>query len=145
VNHLVRTDYAYSLLTAVANKTTSLIAAMILTRVFAPEAMGAFFFSTALASLLLLFTTFGTHIHLVRAVARCREQALDRLGEVIELRLPLTGVALLALAGTTLVLAPDLAPVMMLSAMFVLIGDFTNTFGASSSGCSNSGSGSWLP
>lgn len=130
MNHLIRTDYVFSLLTAVANKTPSLIAAMILTRVFAPEVMGGFFFSTALAFLVLLLTTFGTHIHLVRAVARDPVQGLGRLGEVVEFRLPLTGLALLAIVGLAVILAPDLMPVMTLTAMFILIGDFTNTFGA---------------
>ena len=130
MNHLLRTDYVFSLLTAVANKTPGLIAAMILTRFFAPEVMGGFFFSTALAFLVLLFTTFGTHIHLVRAVARDPERGLGRLGDVIGLRLPLTGLALLALAGAAVILAPGLMPVMILTATFVLLGDFANTFGA---------------
>jgi O-antigen/teichoic acid export membrane protein len=130
VNQLIRTDYVYSLLTAVANKAPSLMAAMILTRVFAPEIMGGFFFSTALAFLVLLFTTFGTHVHLVRAVARDPERGRDRLGEVLELRLVLTSVALLALAGGALFLAPELMPVLILSAIFVLVGDFANSFGA---------------
>lgn len=130
MNHLIRTDYVFSLLTAVANKAPSLIAAMILTRVFAPEVMGGFFFATALAFLVLLFTTFGTHIHLVRAVAQDPERGLGHLGEVIELRLPLTALALLALAGGALILAPDLVPVVILTAIFVLVGDFANSFGA---------------
>ena len=103
---------------------------MILTRVFAPEVMGTVFFSTALAYLVLLFTTFGTHIHLVRAVARNPGQGLGHLGEVLELRLPLTALALLLLGGGALVFAPALAPVVTLVAVFVLIGDFTNSFGA---------------
>jgi O-antigen/teichoic acid export membrane protein len=103
---------------------------MILTRVFTPEAMGGFFFATALAFLVLLLTTFGTHLHLVRAVARDPERGLDRLGEVIELRLPLTALALLVLSGGALVFAPAVAPVMALTSAFVLVGDFANSFGA---------------
>ena len=84
---------------------------MILTRVFTPETTGGFFFATALAFLVLLFTTFGTHIHLVRAVARDPEKGLERLGEVIKLRVPLTALALLVLSGGALVFAPAIAPV----------------------------------
>ena len=103
---------------------------MILTRVFAPEAMGTFFFSTALAFLVLLFTAFGTHVHLVRAVARTPERGLDQLGDVLGLRLPLTALALLLLGGATLAFAPALAPVMILASIAVLVGDFANSFGA---------------
>lgn len=103
---------------------------MILTRVFSPDAMGGFFFATALAFLALLFTTFGTHFHLVRAVARDPDRGLDQLGEVIKLRVPLTGLALLVLSGGALILAPAVAAVVALTAIFVLVGDFANTFGA---------------
>jgi O-antigen/teichoic acid export membrane protein len=103
---------------------------MILTRVFTPDAMGEFFFAIALASLVLLFTTFGTHFHLVRAVARDPDRGLDRLGEVIKLRVPLTGLALLVLSGGALMLAPAVAPIVALTSVFVLVGDFANTFGA---------------
>jgi O-antigen/teichoic acid export membrane protein len=78
----------------------------------------------------LLFTTFGTHIHLVRAVAREPEPGLDRSGEVIKLRLPLTAPALIVLSGGALTFAPAVAPVVALTSIFVLITDFTNTFGA---------------
>jgi O-antigen/teichoic acid export membrane protein len=103
---------------------------MILTRVFSPDAMGEFFFAVALASLVLLLTTFGTHFHLVRAVARDPDRGLDRLGEVIKLRLPLTGLALLVLSGGAVMFAPAVAPVVALTSVFVLVGDFANTFGA---------------
>jgi O-antigen/teichoic acid export membrane protein len=129
-DRLIRTDYFYSLAVAVAAKAPALVAAMILTRAFAPEVMGGFFVSTAIAALVLLFTTFGTHIHLVRAVARDPERGLIRLGEVIQLRVPLTALALFALAGGSAIFAPDLMPVMTLAAVYVLCGDFANSFGA---------------
>jgi len=92
--------------------------------------MGTFFFSTALCFLVLLFTAFGTHIHLVRAVARTPERGLDHLGEVLGLRLPLTALALLLLGGAALAFAPAFAPVLVLASVFVLIGDLANSFGA---------------
>ncbi len=107
---------------------------MILTRVFPPEAMGVFFFATALTFLVLLFTTFGTHIHLVRAVARAPERGLDELGAVLGLRLPLTSLALLLLGGAVLAIAPALAPILVLASIFMLIGDFANSFGADMTG-----------
>lgn len=126
----IRTDYLFALLTQVVNKAPSLVAAMILTRVFDPQIMGTFFFSTALAFLVLLFTTFGTHSHLVRAVAREPARGLDHLGDVIELRLALTTLALLVMGGGALAFAPAIAPVVVLTAIYVLIGDLYNTFGS---------------
>jgi hypothetical protein len=49
---------------------------------------------------------------------------------MIKLRVPLTSLALVGLSGWSLMFAPAVAPVMALTSIFVLVGDFANTFGA---------------
>ena len=62
-------DLLFSLLTQLSNKAPGLIAAMILTRVFPVNQMGGFFFASVYSFFFSLLVTFGTNLHLVRAVA----------------------------------------------------------------------------
>lgn len=127
---IFRRDLIFSILTQIVHKIPSLIAAMILTRVFAPEAMGGFFFASALGFFFVLLTVFGTNLHLVRAVASQPAEGLRRLGEVLSLRLPLTLAALVVMNGIMLALMPELWPVVLLTSIYILVGDLSNSFGA---------------
>lgn len=117
-------------MTAVLNKAPSLVAAMILTRAFAPAEMGQYFLVTAICFLVLLLTTFGTHQHLSRAVASDADGGLALLGQVLVLRLPLTLGALVVLNAATALAAPALLPIMLPISLFVLAGDIGNSYAA---------------
>lgn len=120
----------FSLLTQIANKAPALVSAMILTRVFSMSEMGGFFFASAYAYVFALLVTFGTNLHLVRAVAEHPERGLDRLGEVLALRLPLMLAALVLMNAIAYGFAPDLFPVMLLTSLYYLLGDLSHSFGA---------------
>ena len=129
-SRVFRRDLVFSILTQIAHKVPSLLAAMILTRAFAPEAMGGFFFASALGFFFVLLTVFGTNLHLVRSVASLPAEGLRHLGEVLSLRLPLTLAALVVMNGLMLALMPELAPVVFLTSIYILVGDLSNSFGA---------------
>jgi O-antigen/teichoic acid export membrane protein len=92
--------------------------------------MGGFFFASAYAYVFALVVTFGTNMHLVRAVAEHPEQGLERLGEVLALRLPLLLAALVLMNGLAYGFAPELFPVMVLTSLYYLLGDLCHSFGA---------------
>ncbi|MGH6945568.1 MAG: oligosaccharide flippase family protein [Geminicoccaceae bacterium] len=127
---LIRRDLVLLYLTNVAQKVPSFLAAMVLTRVFAPDAMGGFFFASSLAFFFVLLTIFGTNQYLTRAVATRPEQGLDRLGEVLALRLLLTVLAIALMNGIMLVFAPQLAIVVLLTSLAALVGDLQHSFGS---------------
>lgn len=127
-------DLLYSFLTQLANKAPGLVAAMMLTRVYPMDQMGAFFFATAYAFFFSLLVNFGTNLHLVRAVASAPELGLARLGEVLALRVPLTIAALVVMNGAIVVLAHDIWRIALLTSLYVLLGDLSHSFGAYVSG-----------
>lgn len=120
----------YSLLTQITNKAPGLVAAMILTRIFSMDEMGGFFFASAYVYFFSILVAFGTNIHLVRSVASNPEHGLDRLGEVLALRLPLTLAAFIVLNCFALVFASDLFLVVLLTSLHILLGDLSHSFGA---------------
>jgi PST family polysaccharide transporter len=120
----------FSLLTQIANKAPALVSAMILTRVFPMAEMGGFFFASAYTYVFALLVTFGTNMHLVRAVAEDPERGIDRLGEVLALRLPLMLAALVLMNGLAYGFAPDLFAIMLLTSLYYLLGDLCHSFGA---------------
>lgn len=124
-----RSHYAFTLLTQVGQKVPSLLAAMILTRVFTPEAMGGFFFASSLSFLVALVTVFGTTQHLIRSVAANPEAGLGQLGQVLSLRLVLCTAALVTMNTLAMAMAPDLAIVVLLTSVYIIVGDLCHSFG----------------
>ena len=123
-------NLVFSLLTQIVNKAPALITAMILTRIYSTEVMGGFFFATAFSFFVSLIASFGTNIHLVRAVAAEPGRGLEQLGEVLGLRIPLSIAAFIIINSTTMAFAPELVVVTCLTSLHFLLGDLSQSFGA---------------
>ncbi|MCA9471707.1 MAG: oligosaccharide flippase family protein [Nitrospirales bacterium] len=127
---LLDPNLLFSLLTQMANKAPALMTATILTRVYATEVMGDFFFATALSFFVSMIASFGTNLHLVRAVAAQPHQGLEQLGEVLGLRLSSAVIAFFLLNGSIWVVAPELLMMMTMTSLHFLLGDLSHSFGA---------------
>jgi O-antigen/teichoic acid export membrane protein len=126
----VKTDLALATGAEVLQKVAGYIVLAILARHFDQPDMGRVFFAFTLAALVAAVTELGTSRYLVREVASRPESGLDRLGEVLALRVPLVLGGLVALNAGMAIARPALAPVVLPASAAVLIGDLYYTFGA---------------
>lgn len=124
----IKTDLVLATGGAVLEKLAGYVVLMVLTRYLAPDRMGQFFFAATVCTFFASLTSLGTGRQLTRVVAEDPQNALRHLGEVLSLRLPLTGVALIVLNVGTRLARPDLADVMLFTSLYVLIGDLEYAF-----------------
>jgi O-antigen/teichoic acid export membrane protein len=101
-----------------------------LARHFDQSDMGRLFFALTLASMVAALTELGTGRYLVREVATRPEAALQRLGDVLALRLPLMVVGFLLLNAATAVVRPALLPVLLPASAAALLGELYYALGA---------------
>ncbi|MFX0202838.1 MAG: flippase [Candidatus Hodarchaeota archaeon] len=103
---------------------------MILFRYLDKTKTGEFFFAATLASFFALLTEFGTNNYLNREVAQNCDKALRHLSEVISLRLPFMGFSFLVLNTLVFLFKPDLLTIVLLTSVYVFVGDLYYSFGA---------------
>ena len=102
----------------------------VLTRHLARDEMGEFFLAAAIGTLIAQATELGTSRHLIRAVSRDHEGALDHLARVLALRLPLMALAYVLANAACLILEPSLSSTLLLVSLYILLQDLTYTCSA---------------
>ncbi|HEX6105830.1 MAG TPA: oligosaccharide flippase family protein [Gemmatimonadales bacterium] len=102
----------------------------ILTRHFSREALGTYFLAVAIGTIAAQATELGTGRHLIRTVARNRDDAIEQLSLVMSLRLPLMVLAFVLVNAACLVVRPSLAPILLVVSLYILLQDLQFTFAA---------------
>lgn len=125
-----KTDLMLAVTGDLGQKLVGYVVLVVLARYLAKEAMGDFFFATAVTSVAILFAELGTGQYLVRQTAQEPDKALRRLGEVMSLRAPLLVLVFLGLLAVIAVVKPQVLPVVALAAGYLLLNDFYYSFGA---------------
>lgn len=129
-----RTRFTIDLILAAATellqKFSGFVVLAIVTRRFAPEAVGEFLLALTLGAVVAAVTEGGTGRYLVREVAQRPAEALARLGEVFALRLRLALASAVLLAAGAAVIRPSLLPVMVPTGLALLLGELYFAYGA---------------
>lgn len=123
-------DLALAFGAHLAFKAASYVVILVLARHLPREAMGAFFFTTSLATLFALVAELGTSTYLLRAAARCPAEALDACGSVLALRLALAGVYAAAINGFIALTRPEIQLVGLLVSAHVFLEQLYQSLGA---------------
>jgi PST family polysaccharide transporter len=126
----IRTDLALAAVTEVVQRLSTYVVLAVLARHYDKAMIGDLFAVVAVASLTATATEFGTSRYLVREIARSPQDALDHLGAVLALRIPLVAAALVGLGLGAAILRPGLLPTMALAGGAVLASDLYYSFGA---------------
>lgn len=126
----VTIDLILAAATELLQKVSGFVVLAIVTRCFAPEAVGEFLLALTLGGVAAAVTEAGTGRYLVREVAQRPAGALARLGEVLALRLPLAGATAVMLAAGAALLQPSLLPVMVPTGLALLLAEIYFAYGA---------------
>jgi len=119
ISSKIRSDLALSFGSQVAYKFVGYLVLAVLARYLSLDDLGKFFYASTLAGVAVLFTELGTSDLLVRAVAQDRARAASWIGQVLSLRVPLLTGYVTLLAAWAWLAEPDLAPVVVLAALYV--------------------------
>jgi O-antigen/teichoic acid export membrane protein len=123
-------DFVLALSSDVLGKVLGYVVLAALARALTQADMGELFFAIAFVSILASLTEMGTHRVLVRRVAQDRTNATGHLSEVLSVRLPAIGVAYGLLIVIAFGVMPERAHILLLTGVFVLIGDLYYSFGS---------------
>lgn len=126
----IRTDLGLAVSTQLVQKLAGYVVLLILARYLAKDAMGVYFYAATVAGMAALVTELGTSKHLVREAAQSPGRSARALADVLALRLPAMGVAFLAINAVTVIVEPDLAPIMLLTTAYVFLLDLYYSYGA---------------
>lgn len=126
----VKADLALATSAEVVQKLAGYAVLAILARYVDQTDMGRVFFAFTLAWVVAVVTELGTSRYLVREVATRPESGLDRLGEVLALRVPLVAGGFMLVNAAVAMVQPELAPVVLPVSAAVLAGDLYYAFAA---------------
>jgi O-antigen/teichoic acid export membrane protein/GT2 family glycosyltransferase len=123
-----RGDLALSFASQLVYKILGFAVLALLARGLSREEFGIFAYAAALAGICVLFTELGSSSWLTREAAMRRDEAADRLGEVLAGRIPLLALYALALNVVVAVFQPGLAPAMLLTSIYVGLKDLYRSY-----------------
>jgi polysaccharide transporter, PST family len=123
-------DLVLSVRAHLLQKLPGLVAAVTLARHFDKALMGQFVFCGAVAMMTAVLGHLGTDRELHRWTAQRPEAALERLGQVLALRLVVVAIAWPALNAALWLAAPEMLPIALLTSLYILLGDLFFTFSA---------------
>lgn len=126
----VRSDLSLAGSLELVQKLVSYFVLAYLARHLDKAAMGEFFFAVAYATVFATLTQLGTGRYLMRRVAEDPDTALDHLGEVLSVRIPLVLATFLLMNAVAWLLMPDQILIVMLASIYVLTRDFYSSFAA---------------
>ena len=120
-----RLDLALATLAHLLQKAAGYGVLLLLTRHLPKDEVGAFFFASAVGTFFALITELGTSRFVVReaAAAATPGAAADMLGRVLAVRLVLTALAAMGVAGFAAFVKPELWDILLLSAAYVFAED----------------------
>lgn len=117
----IRRDLGMLFFSQLAYKLASYGVLMVLTRHFAKDEIGEFFFALSIATSAALATELGLNQDLVRETARRSERALDFLGQALAIRLPIFALYFAGLAVFALTTRPAILDTLLLVGAFVAL------------------------
>jgi O-antigen/teichoic acid export membrane protein len=125
----LRADLSLAVAIELVQKLSGFVVLAIVTRRFAPAAVGEFLLAFTLGTIAAVITEAGTGRHLIREVAQRPAEGRTRLGEVLALRLRLALLSLSGLIAAGVVVRPSLLPVLIPAAIALVVSELYFAFG----------------
>ncbi len=128
--HKTRSDLLISFGGQVFYKAAAFVTIALLARSLVKEDFGRLMFVLALATIGVHFTELGTRAHLIRSIAPASHQALDRLSEVLSLRVPMLAAFVALMIGGVWLYDATLLPIAVAITAYAAIKELYGSFAA---------------